>query len=162
MIYRGIGVAVKTFDSDSSIESIICEASFLSKLNHPNLPLFFGYNTIERPYFIARQFYGIDGKAVTMHKELASPNYIGTCEQWIILCGQLMEAVKYLHSVAHCLHNDVKSDNILFANSHVANEKYSVVLIHFNKATRTSDRKKYTLSAEEKTLYQSTFGTRNY
>ena len=90
-----------------------------------------------------------------MRKELASPNYIGTFEQWIILCGQLTEAVKYLHSVAHFLHNDIKSDNILFANNHVANEKFSVVLIDFNKATRTSDGKKYTLSAEEKTLYQS-------
>ncbi|XP_065888089.1 mitogen-activated protein kinase kinase kinase 7-like [Dysidea avara] len=156
MMYRGIDVAVKTFDSDCSNDSVICEASFLSKLQHPNLPLFFGCNTVEQPPYIVVQFYGICGKSITIHKELASPIYITTVEEWLLLCKQLSETVKYLHDAVHCLHNDIKSDNVLLTDGQVTNQSsgnYSVVLIDFNKATRLSDGKQYTLSPYEKTLH---------
>lgn len=61
MLYKGINVTVKEFNSDCSVQSINREASFLSQLNHPNLTLFFGYNRIEKPYYLVIQFYGIDG-----------------------------------------------------------------------------------------------------
>ena len=151
---------LKEFDSDCSVQSISCEASFLSQLNHPNLPLFFGYNRIEKPYYLVIQFYGIDGKTVTMHKELTSSTYIQTPEEWLILCGQLAEALLYLHYEVDCLHNDVKGDNVLLSkatqSSYATPElhsNYCVILIDFNKATRSRDGRLFTLSPNEKTLH---------
>ena len=160
MLYRGIDVAVKEFDSKCSLQSIICEANFLSQLSHPNLPLFFGYNTINKPYYLVIQFYGIDGKTVTLHKELTASTCIQTFEEWLILCGQLAEALRYLHYEADCLHNDIKSDNVLLTkatqSSYFTPELHSnhcIVLIDFNKATRKTDGRRFTLSPDEKTLH---------
>ena len=160
MLYRGINVAVKEFDSKYSLQSISCEANFLSHFNHPNLPLFFGYNTISKPYYLIIQFYGIDGETVTLHKELTASTYIQTFEEWLMLCGQLAEALRYLHYEANCLHNDIKSDNVLLTKATQSNyvtpelhSNHSIVLIDFNKATRKMNGRRYTLSPDEKTLH---------
>ena len=157
IMYRGIDVAVKTFDTDRSIESVLCEASFLSKLHHPNLPLFFGYNTTEQLPYIVMQFYGVDGKSVTMHKELTSPCHVSTVEEWLALCYQLADALQYLHNGAQCLHNDIKTTNVLLTDCQITSctGKFSMhmVLIDFNKATRTTDGRRYSLSPSEKTLH---------
>jgi len=156
MMYRGIDVAVKEFDCDCSAESVVCEASFLLQLHHPNLPLFFGCNTTAKPYYLVMQFYGIDDHSATIHKELTSTTHINGIEEWIALCGQLAEALRYLHHEAKCLHNDIKTDNVLLTKAqgvHVTNGMHSVVLIDFNKATRISEGRKYRLSPDEKTLH---------
>lgn len=159
-LYRGIHVAVKEFYAQVSIETVGYEARFLSKLCHPYLPLFFGLNTSVKPYYIVTQYYGIDGQSVTIHKELLLHTYVCIPQEWLTLCGQLVEALRYLHEDAKCIHNDIKTDNILLTNTNRCSSvtpellcDHQVVLIDFNKATESNKGRLYTLSNNEKTLH---------
>ena len=65
-----------------------------------------------------------------------------------------------MHYEADCLHNDIKSDNVLLTkatqSSYFTPELHSnhcIVLIDFNKATRKTDGRRFTLSPDEKTLH---------
>lgn len=102
-LYRGINVAVKEYCTQISTETVDREAFYLSKLCHPYLPLFFGLNTSVKPYYIVTQFYGIEGQSVTIHKELILHKYVRTPQEWLVLCGQLVEALRYLHKVVKCI-----------------------------------------------------------
>jgi len=55
---------------------------------------------------------------------------------WMLVCAQISEAVRYLHFDVDILHNDIKPDNILLKRQKV--EHYSAVLIDFGKATKFS------------------------
>lgn len=119
------------------------EASFLSKLCHLGIPLFFGKNTLRRPYYIVVQFYGLNGKSITIQKELNNNTNIHIMKDWIVLCAQLVDTIRYLHEDTKCIHNDIKGDNVLLTNSSMSNQIANcsttcgckVVLIDFNKAT---------------------------
>ena len=40
-----------------------------------------------------------------------------TSMEWLVICGQLLEAVDYLHTKGNILHNDIKRDNIVIGKS---------------------------------------------
>lgn len=61
--FRSTPVAVKYLGS-SSVKEVQREASFLDKCCHINLPIIFGVNTMQKPYFIVAEFYGKDRKSV--------------------------------------------------------------------------------------------------
>lgn len=167
-LYRGIYVAVKQVLPRTFISDVIAEAKCLMKLSHPNLPHFFGICTEEKPYCIVMQFEGVqsnDGshpQALNLHQELHKDGILHGMD-WVSVCAQLSEAVRYLHFDMEILHNDIKPDNILLSNMH---KKYdhpkpkapfsiSVVLTDFGKASSVSNGKRYNLSLIEQADYNS-------
>ena len=157
-LYRGIDVAVKEYFTGVDMEMVQHEACFLSTLCHLNIPLFFGINTMKKPYYIVMQFYGLDGRSVTIQKQLNENANIYSMNDWIGLCVEVVETVRYLHEDAKCIHNDIKGDNVLLTNLS-QNQKAStmwghkIVLIDFNKATEKSLGKLFKLNDDEKSLY---------
>ena len=109
--YRGIQVAVKEFLPHTRAESVRHEASILLKLSHPYVPLLLGICTSEHPFIMVMQYHGIDGRCVTLYKELTQRVAIpsGAYQSWIILCSELAEAIRYLHDDVNIIHNDLKS-----------------------------------------------------
>ena len=80
-----------------------------------------------------------------------------TAKDWINVCAQLAEVVRYLHEDVKCIHNDIKADNILLTNTStvVSSNKFNVLLIDYGKATEKSLGKLYKLSDTEKLLYRT-------
>ena len=67
---RSCPVAVKYFESNTTSKAVENEALFLKQCCHINLPLIYGMNNTERPFYIVTQFYGSeDFKPVTLSKE---------------------------------------------------------------------------------------------
>ena len=96
------------------------------------------------------QFHGFKGlEASTIDKELMHNHFTGRI--WILLATQLLEAIHYLHKEAKVLHNDIKCNNILVAQSFSSSEEsFQVVLNDFGKATKISGSKRHHLSDIEK------------
>lgn len=166
-IYRGIPVAVKEFLPRTCIEDVHKEASILQKLCHPYLPLFLGICTSKMPYIVVMQYHGINGKSITVKDELIRHTLVtdDIHRTWIVLCAQLIEALAYLHGVVGIIHNDLKSNNVLF--SHVFKQKvvsaharslgFQLIVIDFGKASLKDSGKKYTLSCSEIEQYRKRF-----
>ena len=68
--YKGIQVAVKEFLPHTRAESVRYKASILPKLSHAYVPLLLGICTSKYPIIIIMQYHGIDGRCVTLYKEL--------------------------------------------------------------------------------------------
>ena len=62
-----------------------------------------------------------------------------TAYMWILIVMQLLEAIHYLHEEAKVLHNDIKCNNVLVAQSLASTNEgtggncYQAVLIHLGK-----------------------------
>lgn len=154
-VYRGIQVAVKEFLPRTFANDVLHEASIMTHLCHPNLPMLFGVCLHSQPYRrIVMQCHLLDNStmAVTIERELRDKKF-GDAVTWLTLCLQLFDAVVYLHHDVCILHNDIKVDNILIANSLSVRKGYQIVLIDFGKATLFKDAKRYNLSAIEKQEY---------
>lgn len=158
-LYRGIPVAVKQFLPRTVVQDVVNEAEILLQLSHPNLPYFFGVCVTKKPYLIVTQFEGIQGdiigsgKAWTVHQELLKGDLQLYDLDWMLVCAQIAEAVRYLHFDVGILHNDIKPDNILLKPHKVTN--ISAVLIDFGKATKLSNAKLFTLSEIDQADYMS-------
>ena len=68
-------------------------------------PLLLGICTSVRPYCIVMQYHGIDGKSVTLQRELLRHKKC-TCRIWLLLCDQIVEAMRYIHEDVEIIHND--------------------------------------------------------
>lgn len=173
-VYRGMRVAVKQFRTQSLKEDVLNEALHLNAICHPYLPYLLGVCTTTPPYRIVTQFHGVDGKTVTLQKEILNHHrqLITTYVQWMILCIQLLEAINYLHCQAQLLHNDIKEDNVLLSenpsrqlqsfaaassSSITSSGVYHVVLIDFGKATQVTRGRLYNLTEREKEQYVANF-----
>lgn len=140
--YRGIQVAVKEFLPRTRAESVRYEASILLKLSHPYVPLLLGICTSEYPFIIVMQYHGIDGRCVTLQKELIQKQILpsGSYHSWLVMISELAEAIRYLHEDVNIIHNDIKADNVVLSNSfthQVLHSKlnFQIVLVDFGKAT---------------------------
>ena len=164
-LYRGIYVAVKQFLPRTFINDILNEAKCLTKLSHPNLPHFFGICTEELPYCIVMQFEGIQNNGsqpqpLTLHQELQKGDILHGMD-WISVCMQLSEAVRYLHFDVQILHNDIKPDNVLLSNMHRKPNQSQIplsifaVLTDFGKATLVDSGKRYSLCPIDQADYNS-------
>ena len=155
-LYHGTPVAVKQFLPRTVVKDVVNEVEILLQLSHPNLPYFFGVCVTKKPHLFVTQFEGIQGdvvgsgKAWTVHQELLKRDLCGL--DWILVCAQITEAVRYLHFDVGILHNDIKPDNILL-KPHKPN--IPAVLIDFGKATKLSNAKLYTLSELDQADYMS-------
>ena len=79
-----------------------------------------------------------------------------TAKDWINVCTQLAEVVRYLHEDVRCIHNDIKANILLTNTSTVASSsRFNVLLIDYGKATEKSLGKLYKLNDTEKLLYHT-------
>lgn len=154
-MYHGICVAVKEFLPRTAKESVEREAQLMCELCHPYLPLLFGVCTLNYPYILVIQYYGIDLKSITFRRELTEHKVITTYEMWILLCAQVVEAFVYLHKEVGILHNDLKGDNVLVTTNKTTSQKlpamitysdFQVVAVDFGKASKLADGRKYSLT----------------
>ena len=124
-IYHGYKVAVKEYLPRTMLDDLQREASFLSRICHPLLPLLIGI-TSKVKLRLVMQVYGISNiKASTVHSELKTHQLIPAGSGWLILIIQNLEAVRYLHSSVEILHNDIKTDNIPIAEHNDYSESNS-------------------------------------
>ena len=171
-IYRGIHVAVKELLPHSLKEDVRNEAHILAQLCHPYLPYLFGICIRTLPYRIVMQYHGILDEsypfALTVHCELHYPKRGLISIEWLVICGQLLEAVDYLHTKVNILHNNIKGDNIVIGkvkssftctSSHInpSDQHYQILLVDFGKATKIDNGKLYSLNAIEKDEYRMKF-----
>ena len=109
----------------------------------------FGVCTLRKPYAIVMEFYGVDGKCVTIQKA-AQHNLLGQQETWAGTLQQCCEAVNHLHSQGY-VHGDLKGDNILF---HHTDNHYHPVIIDFGKMAKMECMTKYKLSSSAQHKYR--------
>jgi len=157
-------VAVKELHAHAVLEDVQQEAAILANLCHTFLLYLFGVCTKVKPFKVIMQFHGLAvGHApltsVTVLQEL-NRQQIGLSDtNWIVIIGQLLEAVAYLHTKAEILHNDITYSNILLTSpvDDTTSEEYQIILIDFGKATKLSQGKQYHLSWREKWEYIQKF-----
>ena len=164
-VYHGIKVAVKEYLARCVEHDVRREAAFLSHLCHPFLPLLIGICTRQMPLRLVTQFHGVKSlNALTLWKELQTHQVIAAGSGWLILTGQLMEALRYLHMEAKCVHNDIKPDNILItaaeqdlpstSRADLPDFQYQIVLIDFGKATTIRQKCCLQLTQDERAVYK--------
>ena len=92
------------------------EARIIAGLCHPYLPYLF---TKKQQCRIVMQFHGVVDHSypfsITFHCEFHHRKLGLSALEWVVACGQLLEAVSHLHD--KILHNDIKSDNIIIGKS---------------------------------------------
>ena len=159
--YKGIPVAVKEFLPRTRAESVRYEASILLKLSHPYVPLLLGICINDYPFIMVMQYHGVDGRCVTLQKELIQKKVIpsGSYQSWLIMSSELAEAIRYLHEDVNIIHNDIKADNVVLSNSFTHQELHSklnfqIVLVDFGKATMKDKGHLYKLNFHEKEQYR--------
>ena len=165
-MFHGMQVAVKTLHIRSLLEDVQQEATILAQLCHPFLPYLFGICTGAKPFRIVMQFHGFNfdpstPESITLLHEL-NHNRVGLNDtNWIIVIAQLLEVIKYLHTKAEILHNDISSRNIVLGNSiekgTSTTRTYQIVLVDFGKATKLTQGRMYHLNRHEKDEYQRKF-----
>lgn len=166
--YRGIYVAVKRFLVHTVKEDVLREATILSKLCHPSLPFLFGICTTQAQYKIVMQFHGILKNSgslpvtVRLYEEIKQSTIGITCNGYLIICAQLLEAIDYLHNMALILHNDIKSDNIVIeklSETYAGCDDfgYNTVLIDFGKATALGEGRLYRLTPRQRDEYRAKY-----
>ena len=130
-VFRDILVAVKEYLPKSLKLDVVHEASLLSKVCHPYLPLLIGICTNQKPLRIVIQFHAFNElESKTMQMELLNNSL--TSELWLRLCA-------YLHVEVNILHNDIELNNILIAKSGGDTSQCQAVLINFGKSTLANE-----------------------
>ena len=130
-VFRDILVAVKEYLPKSLKLDVVHEASLLSKVCHPYLPLLIGICTNQQPLRIVIQFHAFNElESKTMQMELLNNSL--TSELWLRLCA-------YLHVEVNILHNDIELNNILIAKSGGDTSQCQAVLINFGKSTLANE-----------------------
>ena len=106
----------------------------------------FGASLNEKPYQLAFQFYGNDGRCVTFNKVVES----GVEVNWITIFKQVADALDFVHRKGF-QHNDLKGDNILLFKE---NEAIRPVIIDFGKCRSLTNPKRYNLTDKEQRKYK--------
>ena len=150
-LYRGIKVVSKELLPKTLLEDVHHEASILTKRCHPYLPYLFGVCTKQRPFRLIMQFHGIGSSSCTLAKMLCQEDRLIDGKVWLHLCAQMFEAIRFLHDEASVLHNDIKSNNMLVAQSVSTepepelgpdNVRVQIVVIDFGMASSIADNKR--------------------
>ena len=110
------------------------------------LPLLFGASLDEKPYQLAFQFHGIDGRCVTFNKAVELAIEV----KWIKIFEEAADALDFVHKKGF-LHNDLKGDNILLFKE---NEAIYPVIIDFGKCRPLTNPKRYYLMDKERRKYK--------
>ena len=125
----------------------------MMKLCHPNLTFLFGICSTH-PYKLVLQYHGLKGCSVTLAHAIIQKQYLTSGEKCLLICVQMMEALRYLHDDAGILHNDLKCNNILLTNPVMKSEHdINIIIIDFGKATYMQDHNKLRLTEIEQAEY---------
>ena len=164
-IYRGVRVAVKELLPRTLASDVHKEAQILARFCHPYLPCLFGVVTSKRPHRIVMQYHGFSDKttSVTLGDVLCGARKPYAERVLLMLCTQLVEAIRYLHEEVKVLHNDLKCNNVIVCDS-ITNLPgpstsaenmcdVQVVVIDFGKATTVDSGKTLHLNPIEKSEY---------
>ena len=151
MKFRSTPVAVKYFELSTTSDMV--ETTHLQQCCHINLPIIYGINNTQMPFFIVTQFYGCpESGSLTLHDIFFGKTAIDclAMDQWLHIMLQLVDAILHLHRKT-ILHNDIKSDNILVVKNAGF---YSPILVDFGKACLISEAKTKRLTKEEQNYFQ--------
>ena len=167
--YRGIKVAVKELLPRTVAADVRNEAMLLCRLCHPYLPLLFGVVTSSLPHRLVLQYHGLASNCMstTLYGILqdSSANEQYKSERLLVmLCLQLLEALRYLHDEANVLHNDLKCDNVVVcdslceplssaSSSSQDSHCVQIVIIDFGKGTTIENARRYKLNFLEQSEY---------
>ena len=147
-------MVAKHFKKDVSKEEVINEASILSKLSHRGLPYVLGIDLATTPFIMVTLFYGIDQKNTTLHELLDSDSFDAVIKldksQALPIIAELSETLSYIHDKGF-LHNDIKSDNIVF---YVESATLKPVLVDFGKVCPIKKGEYRKLSPETQQKYR--------
>ena len=143
-------VCVKTFTSDSSIESIRHEASILLTLNSsPYIPHCFGICSTRRALVMSNV--SVKQQQVSLYSALYSTNEIKlNPKTWMQILIQICDGLSYMHKLS-ILHNDLKVDNVVLGTTLL--ECIRPCIVDFGKACKEKHAKKYCLTEEQKVIY---------
>ena len=100
----------------------------MTNICHPNLPFLFGICTT-CPYKLVLQFHGLNGSSVTLANAIFEKKYLTSGETCLLLCVQIMEALRYVHDEAGVLHNDLKCNNSLLTKPVNGDLDVNIVII---------------------------------
>lgn len=148
-------VCVKVFKHDN-LQSFSNEANILTRFKSENLPFLFGVLLGTSKRALVTSFHGIEGISVTLHIALStkSPDILTKYSiEWKPIVQQIVTGVEELHVKHRVLHNDLKSDNIVLAQSGGTFRFYPVI-VDFGKACDASSGKYYRLSLQERERYK--------
>ena len=146
--FRGINVAVKECFSRTVLSDVHHESNMLMQVCHPFLPYLFRICTDKQSYCLVMQFHGltVDRNKILWNINEALRRKVITDEsKWLEICGQIMEALRYLHEEAQLLHNVITTSNILLTDSKT-DDMIHIMLINFGKVTTIFGGRKYSLS----------------
>ena len=107
------------------------EAMVLRKLRHPNIQMFLGVAWQREVAHVVSRFHCIEGRSVTLAN--AAEKSLLKEENWRKTAFQVCDAVRYLHTDAAMLHNDIKPNNIVVEQGRNALDLIPI-LIDFGKA----------------------------
>ena len=92
--------------------------------------------------------------AVTLSHAITEKKYINGSDECLLICVQILEALRYLHDDTSVLHNDLKCNNILLTNPIAkSNKTINIVIIDFGKATCVGNHNKLRLTGIEQAQY---------
>lgn len=109
-------------------------------------------NVTDRPYVLVTEFYGIDGKCVTLDNAVKGRLPL-SIPDWAKVLGKTSEALSFVHSKGF-IHGDIKSNNIVIRSE---SSSYVPVIIDFGKMKKISEAKKYNLTSKEKERYSKKY-----
>lgn len=121
-------------------------------LDFKGLPFLFGANVKKKPYLLVTEFYGIDGKCVTLENAVNGRLPLGI-PKWANVLGKTSEALSYIHTKGF-IHGDIKGNNIVIRKE---SDSYYPIIIDFDKMKKISEAKKYNLNSKEKERYSNKY-----
>ena len=163
--YRRMRVAVKELLPSTIASDVHKEALILAHFCHPYLPHLFGVVTSKAPHRIVMQYHDLSDRStsITLYDVLGGSGQHYSQHVLLILCTQLLEAVRYLHEDVNVIHNDLKCSNVVVCDSLIEPTMPSmsaqntcdvqIVVIDFGKATTVENGKTYHLNSIEKLDY---------
>ena len=163
--YRRMRVAGKELLPSTVVSDVCKEALILARFCHPYLRHLFGVVTSKAPHRIVMQYHSLSDRStsITLYDILCGSGQHYSQHVLLMLCTQLLEAVRYLHEDANVIHNDLKCNNVIVCDSVIEPTVPSlsaqdtcnvqIVVIDFGKATTLENGKTYHLNSIEKLDY---------
>eukprot|EP00794_Sanderia_malayensis_P008685 gene8685-9620_t len=140
MNFKGIQVAVKEYKESSHYSSssmkkrILNEAtSLLNIAAHEGIPFLLGVSMVQKPFMLITQLCTYHGKCITLLKLLRKNPCYFSSNEWLNIFQTLSSTLLHVHN-AGLLHNDIKSDNVVFVRKET--KRWLPVLIDYSESCR--------------------------
>jgi serine/threonine protein kinase len=160
--YKGNIVAVKCFKTEvaslsSTKQSVLQEAKVLLNLkSHRSIPTLLGVSLEKEPFKLVMQFYGIEGKSLSLHSVCKSEKLqnIMNQSQWNTIIKCIAKAIEHIHACGY-IHNDIKTDNVVLYKS--GDTTFIPVVVDFGKSCKREEGITKRMSLEEQSEYRKKY-----